>query len=595
VNGDAVRPLAFLLLGEQSLLVRCAERLLERGHRIAGVVAEDRRIREWAGRLGLPCNARYESLQSEPPDGGFDYLLSITNLRILPDWLLRMPRRGAINFHDGPLPCYAGLNAPVWALLNGEGEHGVSWHELTSGVDRGGILASLQVAVAADETAFRLNAKCYEAGYDSFSGMLAHIEAGALLPVDQDFGQRSYYGYAQRPARAACLDWMCSAEDLERLVRALDFGRYPNPVLLPKLDLGDTLLLVREAASVVAPPAQGPPGQVFRTMAGEIAVWCAEGAIALRRLTDLGGRKLEPGPALLKAGFAEGSVLPAPEASLEIEALVQRLAQHEAWWLRQFRDSEPTPAPYARRDARFSGGLIRRDVSMPKISPEEMAAVIALLLARLANRRDIGFALVSRELATLDPRLLRFVAPRSYLSLKFDAVDSFESWREQLSAQIERCDQRVGWLSDLPARQPDMAAALDSVASAPVLLLRVADFEEADLWLAAGSIEHVLVVVVANDGACRLCARETALEAGSLERLADQLAALAVRVADGGLAAKCPSSRLPTSASSHSGQRGPTALPSLCRGSTNSSRCRSSAIRPGAPVCSKTVPRAMEN
>ena len=36
------------------------------------------------------------------------------------DEVLRLPRRMAINFHDGPLPRYAGLNTPVWALLNGE-------------------------------------------------------------------------------------------------------------------------------------------------------------------------------------------------------------------------------------------------------------------------------------------------------------------------------------------------------------------------------------------------------------------------------------------------------------------------------------------
>ena len=40
----------------------------------------------------------------------------------LPESVLRAPRQLAINFHDGPLPRYAGLNAPVWALLHGERE-----------------------------------------------------------------------------------------------------------------------------------------------------------------------------------------------------------------------------------------------------------------------------------------------------------------------------------------------------------------------------------------------------------------------------------------------------------------------------------------
>ena len=43
------------------------------------------------------------------------------------DDVLALPAKGAINFHDGPLPQMAGLNTPVWALLNGEAEHGISW------------------------------------------------------------------------------------------------------------------------------------------------------------------------------------------------------------------------------------------------------------------------------------------------------------------------------------------------------------------------------------------------------------------------------------------------------------------------------------
>jgi hypothetical protein len=44
-------------------------------------------------------------------DTSFDYLLSINNLLLLEEDVLARPFRGAINFHDGPLPAYAGLNA----------------------------------------------------------------------------------------------------------------------------------------------------------------------------------------------------------------------------------------------------------------------------------------------------------------------------------------------------------------------------------------------------------------------------------------------------------------------------------------------------
>ena len=49
----------------------------------------------------------------------FDVLFSIANLRILPDAVLEQAKV-RINFHDGPLPGYAGLNVTSWAILAGE-------------------------------------------------------------------------------------------------------------------------------------------------------------------------------------------------------------------------------------------------------------------------------------------------------------------------------------------------------------------------------------------------------------------------------------------------------------------------------------------
>ena len=77
------------------------------------------------------------AMQNQP----FDWLLSIANLDLIPDALLALPTRGAVNFHDGPLPRYAGLNAPVWALINGEVEYGISWHMIAGGVDEGALVA----------------------------------------------------------------------------------------------------------------------------------------------------------------------------------------------------------------------------------------------------------------------------------------------------------------------------------------------------------------------------------------------------------------------------------------------------------------------
>ena len=103
------------LIGSESLLIECAETLLKQGHEVLGVITSAKKVSSWAhGRNLRVLDARgdYASALREQP---FEFLFSITHLAIIPGDLVALPTRGAINFHDGPLPNYAGLNTPVWA------------------------------------------------------------------------------------------------------------------------------------------------------------------------------------------------------------------------------------------------------------------------------------------------------------------------------------------------------------------------------------------------------------------------------------------------------------------------------------------------
>jgi methionyl-tRNA formyltransferase len=110
------------LIGADSLLMECAETLLAKGHQILGVVTSAPRILQWANERSLSVisdDGNYAiALRAKP----FDFLFSITHLAVIRDDVLALPRKMAINFHDGPLPAYAGLNAPAWALLHGAAE-----------------------------------------------------------------------------------------------------------------------------------------------------------------------------------------------------------------------------------------------------------------------------------------------------------------------------------------------------------------------------------------------------------------------------------------------------------------------------------------
>ena len=49
-----------------------------------------------------------------------DLLLNVHSLYVIHADLVAAPRTGSFNLHPGPLPEYAGLNAPSWAIYHGE-------------------------------------------------------------------------------------------------------------------------------------------------------------------------------------------------------------------------------------------------------------------------------------------------------------------------------------------------------------------------------------------------------------------------------------------------------------------------------------------
>src|SRR6202008_2522474 len=128
------------LIGGDSLLQECGDLLLRRGHAIRGVVAPEGRVADWARARSLPLlgpDDDYEAALSAAP---FDYLFAIAHLARPRELVFRPPARAAINSHDGPLPDYAGLNAPVWALYGREPRYGITWHRMTAELDAGDVL-----------------------------------------------------------------------------------------------------------------------------------------------------------------------------------------------------------------------------------------------------------------------------------------------------------------------------------------------------------------------------------------------------------------------------------------------------------------------
>ncbi len=259
--------LSAILIGHESLTVQCGGMWLGAGHRIAGVVTHSRDVAVWAQTLGIP-----EGL----PEARADVLLSIANLDVIGAEVLA--RAGvAVNFHDGPLPRHAGLNAPVWAILQGDLQHGITWHRIEGGVDEGRVLEQRSFEIAADDTALTVNTKCFAAAMESFPAVMAALERGDA-GVAQDLGLRTLHRRADRPVGQGRLDFNGSAQDVLRVVRGLDHGGYFNPLTMAKIAADGRVYCV--AGGDLA-EGQGAPGQVLARTADGLVVACRTGAVRL--------------------------------------------------------------------------------------------------------------------------------------------------------------------------------------------------------------------------------------------------------------------------------------------------------------------------
>ncbi|MDQ2093164.1 MupA/Atu3671 family FMN-dependent luciferase-like monooxygenase [Rhodalgimonas zhirmunskyi] len=473
-------PNTFVVIGNESLAIQCAEKALARGDQLAAVVTRNADVRGWAEGRGIAVIAPGKGLAERLAGVSHDWLLSIANLDMLPEAVLALPKRGAVNFHDGPLPAYAGLNAPVWAMLAGEARHGITWHMMEAGADRGAIVEQAFFEIAPGDTALTLNTKAYETAMASFDAVLAKLAMDVVPVTPQDFAGRSYFGRFKRPAAAGRLEFSGSAKAVARRVSALDHGPYWNPLVAPKVVLAGQVCLV--GAAELAEGA-GAPGTVLGVEDDALVVACGQGAVRLRRITAICG-----GEVVLPAMVAEGDVLPSPTAAEReaLDAAMAVAAKGDAAW--RTRLKELVPAEMAGIGA--EPGEMREIALDLGLSGDDALRLAAGLVAALSEQgiADLAFAAKER------PQAEGYVS--DWVPVRFgDDLDAVRQ-RPVFALDIQARDAGIGKVSRpvLGLSEGGAVAGCAMSFAADRLFFDAARVPEAPARLWAARLEHLAQV-----------------------------------------------------------------------------------------------------
>jgi methionyl-tRNA formyltransferase len=197
-----------IFCGTPQFAVPTLEALISAGHNVELVVTQPDRprgrgltvatspVKQIAQRHNLPIeqpekirkNAEFQKLIEQiAPDA----IIVVGYGRLIPPWMLSLPRFGNLNLHASLLPKYRGAAPIQWAIAEGETVSGATTMHLDEGLDTGDVLLQQELPIGADETAIEYSERLAPLGADLMVETLRGLEAGTITPQPQDHSKAS--------------------------------------------------------------------------------------------------------------------------------------------------------------------------------------------------------------------------------------------------------------------------------------------------------------------------------------------------------------------------------------------------------------------
>ena len=283
--------------GTPQFAVPGLEALVRAGHRVELVVTQPDRprgrgmelalspVKQKALELALPIMQpekikRNEEFRAQLEAIAPEAIIVIGYGRLIPDWMLGLPRHGNINLHASLLPKYRGAAPIQWSIAKGEHVTGNTTMRLDAGLDTGDILLQNEVEIAPDDTSMTLAPKLASTGAELLLKTLEGLEAGTITPRKQDHDAATLAPILSK--EDGRVDFARTAQEIHNRLRG--FQPWPG-----------AFTSYREKSLVlhaVAPLAHGKlsPGELAVEQ-GKLLVGCGEGTMLELLEVQLEGKR----------------------------------------------------------------------------------------------------------------------------------------------------------------------------------------------------------------------------------------------------------------------------------------------------------------
>ncbi|MGH9948693.1 MAG: amino acid adenylation domain-containing protein, partial [Pyrinomonadaceae bacterium] len=443
-----------------------------------------------------------------------DYLFSINNEHILTNDILRLARKYAINYHDALLPRYAGTHATSWALMNGESTHGITWHVIADKVDAGDILTQRTVDISIDETALSLNSKCYEAAISAFDELVEDIYFERVKRSRQDAAQRSFFPRHKQPENGGIITWTRRADEISSLVRALDFGDYPNALGTAKLAIESEFFVVKKV-EVLDTSSSASAGTIEHIGPESLRIACADKSIVVKTVATADGLPLSISELSERFQLQPGYCLTDIEANKNgrindrFEALLKETARNENYWVDKLSKLNPIAAPYSRvspsvQTANYQTHPIQipdKFLTWVGCLPGQnhfkvnLLAAFGVLLSRLTGSESFSIGYADQNISQKVGGLSGLFATTLPMRIDVEHPESVPRLIGSLLSEIEQIQAGVTYLRDLSTRYPQLGSD-DKFSRDRLLPVTFVEVDEIETYIP--SIESDLILAVSN-------------------------------------------------------------------------------------------------
>ena len=306
-----------VFMGTPDFAVSSLERLIADGHDIVGVFTQPDKpqgrkmkltpppVKQLALTHNIPVfqpdtfknESQLALLQELDPE----VIVVVAYGKLLPGYVLDLPKYGCINVHGSLLPKYRGASPVQWMVLNGETTAGVTTMYMDRGLDTGDILLVSETGVGENETAGELFDRLAAMGADLISETINRLPEG-IERKPQDDSQSTYVSVLDK--RMSVVDWSKSAQEVHNLIRGLD----PWPVAVTTR--GEVRLKLFQSR-LTGKATSLPAGSVTEADPKKgLFVACGDGQVLqITEIQMVGKKRMSAGDYLRGHGIEPGTVL----------------------------------------------------------------------------------------------------------------------------------------------------------------------------------------------------------------------------------------------------------------------------------------------